>query len=129
MDWSRCLVGKSYWIHDVRIVFCFYFNLISLYFVCIHNILCFLCMVLQIAVMEISLCAIFFTLTTISSSCCFSWFVWKQIWSCFIMWFMLGSIFISCWTINLYVINRLNLFILPWVFLWFFLLNHIALYT
>lgn len=72
--WWANLIG--FMMYELPFVFiCISF---SLYYMHTY-ILCFLCMPLQIPVLEIPLCSIFFVLTTISSCCCFSWFVWKQI--------------------------------------------------
>lgn len=61
-------------------------------------ICCFWGVLLQNWVMEISLCNLFLGYTTTSTSCCFSWYIWEEMFSEYMARFILGPFLINHWT-------------------------------
>lgn len=93
---TRCLVDKTDWVYDVRLIsfsllFLFILNIIN-WFVVFWGVL------LQSSILEFSLCNLFLGYTTASTSCCFTWYIWEETFSEYMAGFILESFNINCRT-------------------------------
>ena len=98
MEYTWCLVGKAYWVYDVRLISLTLFHLLSDSYI-LHILICsFWGVLLQSSVLEISLCNLFLGYTTTSTSCCLNWYIWEETSSEYMARFILGSFAINYWT-------------------------------
>lgn len=94
---ERCLVGKTDWVYDVRLI-SFSFIVLLFFFNVICWFLDFWGVLLQSSVLEISYCNLFLGYTTASFSRCFTWYIWEETVFEYMERFILGSFNINCRT-------------------------------